>query len=55
GPIARAAATHLAAVLPSAPYAHGLSTVERFEGLAPDACTPRGGAIELPAGPGWGV
>ncbi|MDX2010926.1 MAG: o-succinylbenzoate synthase [Myxococcaceae bacterium] len=55
GPLARAAATHLAAVLPPSPYAHGLSTVELFTDLAPDAFTPRSGAIELPASPGWGV
>jgi o-succinylbenzoate synthase len=55
GPIARAAATHLAAALPPSPYAHGLSTVELFSDVAPDAFTPRSGAIELPASPGWGV
>jgi o-succinylbenzoate synthase len=55
GPIARAAATHLAAALPASPYAHGLSTVEWFADLAPDAFTPRSGAIELPATAGWGV
>jgi o-succinylbenzoate synthase len=55
GPIARAAATHLASALPPSPFAHGLSTVELFAELPADACTPRSGAIELPATPGWGV
>lgn len=55
GPIARAAACHLAAVLPPSPYAHGLSTTELFEGLPPDAFTPANGAITLPEIAGWGV
>jgi L-Ala-D/L-Glu epimerase len=55
GPVSRAAAAHLAAALPATPYAHGLSTVELFEGMAPDAFTPRSGAIEVPSSPGWGV
>lgn len=54
GDIARAAAAHLAAVLPAQTHAHGLSTVELFEGAAVDAFTPREGAITLPATPGWG-
>jgi o-succinylbenzoate synthase len=55
GPIARAAAAHLAAVVPSTSHAHGLSTLELFEGMAADALTPRNGNIELSAAPGWGV
>jgi len=55
GPIARAAAAHLAAVLPSADWAHGLSTVELFEGVQPDPYTPMGGRITLPQATGWGV
>lgn len=55
GPIARAAAAHLAAVLPSADWAHGLSTVELFEGMKPDPFTPEGGEITLPQATGWGV
>ncbi len=55
GPISRAAAAHLASVLPSADWAHGLSTVELFEGVQPDAFTPMGGEIALPQATGWGV
>jgi o-succinylbenzoate synthase len=55
GPIARAAAAHLAAVLPSADWAHGLSTVELFEGVQPDPFTPFEGEITLPQATGWGV
>ena len=55
GPIARAAASHLAAVLPSADWAHGLSTVELFEGVKPDPFTPLDGEITLPQATGWGV
>jgi L-Ala-D/L-Glu epimerase len=55
GSIARAAATHLAAVLPQQSHAHGLSTVELFQGVEPDAFTPKDGMINLPARAGWGV
>lgn len=55
GPIARAAAAHLAAVLPTADWAHGLSTVELFEGMHPDPFTPLDGEISLPQATGWGV
>ncbi|MBL8917355.1 MAG: o-succinylbenzoate synthase [Myxococcaceae bacterium] len=55
GPIARAAAAHLAAVLPPSSFAHGLSTPELFEGLAPDAFTAVHGAVTVPSVPGWGV
>lgn len=55
GPIARAAAAHLAAVLPDADWAHGLSTVELFEGMTTDAFTPVEGTIRLPQATGWGV
>lgn len=55
GPIARAAAAHLAAVVPSTSHAHGLSTLELFEGVAADAFTPKAGVITLPTSPGWGV
>lgn len=56
GPLARAAAAHLASVLPgNDAYAHGLSTVELFGGAEPDAFTPVNGVIHLPQAPGWGV
>jgi o-succinylbenzoate synthase len=55
GPLARAAAVHLAAALPPSPFAHGLATVELFDGAQSDPLTPRGGSIALPAGPGWGL
>jgi L-alanine-DL-glutamate epimerase-like enolase superfamily enzyme len=56
GPLARAAAAHLAAVLPGDDaWAHGLSTVELFGGAEPDAFTPSRGLIHLPDTPGWGV
>lgn len=56
GPLARAAAAHLAAVLPGDDaWAHGLSTVELFGGAEPDAFTPVQGLIRLPDTPGWGV
>jgi o-succinylbenzoate synthase len=55
GSIARAAATHLAAVLPAQTHAHGLSTVELFENAGADAFTPKDGVITLPARAGWGV
>jgi o-succinylbenzoate synthase len=55
GPIARAAAAHLAAILPSADWAHGLSTVELFQNVEADAFSPRNGHIALPQATGWGV
>jgi o-succinylbenzoate synthase len=56
GPLSRAAAAHLAAVLPGADeWAHGLSTVELFGGAEPDAFTPVKGEIHLPDTPGWGL
>lgn len=55
GPLARAAATHLASALPRQTYAHGLSTVELFEDVVPDAFTPVRGLIRLPEAAGWGV
>lgn len=55
GPIARAAAAHLAAVLPAANWAHGLATVELFDGMDADAFTPLAGEITLPQATGWGV
>jgi L-alanine-DL-glutamate epimerase-like enolase superfamily enzyme len=55
GPLSRAAAVHLAAVLPGEVWAHGLSTVELLEGVPDDALTPRGGRIHLSGVPGWGV
>ncbi|MEW5738816.1 MAG: mandelate racemase/muconate lactonizing enzyme family protein [Myxococcota bacterium] len=55
GPLARAAAAHLAAVLPGDGFAHGLSTVELFGGAEPDAFTPAKGLIHLPDTPGWGI
>jgi L-alanine-DL-glutamate epimerase-like enolase superfamily enzyme len=55
GPLSRAAAVHLAAVLPGEVWAHGLSTVELLEGVPDDALTPRGGRIHLSGEPGWGV
>jgi o-succinylbenzoate synthase len=55
GPVARAAAAHLAAVLPRADWAHGLSTLELFEGATKDAFTPVEGSIRLPQATGWGL
>jgi o-succinylbenzoate synthase len=56
GPLARAAAAHLASVLPGdGGWAHGLSTVELFGGAVPDAFTPVNGVIQLPETPGWGI
>lgn len=55
GPVARAAAAHLAAVLPRADWAHGLSTLELFEGATTDAFTPVEGSIRLPQATGWGL
>lgn len=55
GPIARAAATHLAAAIPQGDWASGLGTVERFEGAARDAFTPDRGRIRLPTTPGLGL
>ena len=55
GAISRAAAAHLAAVLPPSKYAHGLSTTELFDGLPPDGFTPKNGVITLPDVAGWGV
>jgi o-succinylbenzoate synthase len=55
GPLARAAAAHLAAVLPGEAWAHGLSTVELLEGVPTDACSPVKGRIHLPKAAGWGV
>lgn len=55
GEVARAAATHLAAVLPADGLAHGLATVELFDGARVDAFTPSEGVITLPDAPGWGV
>jgi L-Ala-D/L-Glu epimerase len=43
GPIARAAAAHLAAAIPQGDWASGLGTVELFEGCREDAFTPVGG------------
>lgn len=53
GPIARAAACHLAAVIPQQ-MAGGLATVELFDGVEPDAFTPVGGKIRMPSSPGLG-
>jgi o-succinylbenzoate synthase len=55
GPLSRAAAAHLAAVLPDDAWAHGLSTVELLEGVEIDAFTPRQGVIHMPQLPGWGL
>jgi len=53
GPIARAAACQLAAVIPQQ-MAGGLATVELFDGVEPDAFTPVRGKIVLPTTPGLG-
>ncbi len=53
GPIARAAACHLAAVIPQQ-MAGGLATVELFDGVEPDAFTPVRGKITIPSAPGLG-
>jgi o-succinylbenzoate synthase len=55
GPISRAAAAHLAAVLPNADWAHGLSTLELFAEAGVDAYTPVEGHIRLPQATGWGL
>ena len=55
GPIARAAAAHLAAAIPQGDWASGLATVELFEGCAADAFTPSRGRIRLPAKEGLGL
>jgi L-Ala-D/L-Glu epimerase len=56
GPLSRAAAAHLGAVLPGQAWAHGLSTVELLEGVSDDAFTPRKGRIHFPLmATGWGV
>jgi L-Ala-D/L-Glu epimerase len=54
GPVARAAAAHLAAVVPGS-LAHGLATVELFDRQPADAFTPVKGSIRLPKTPGWGL
>ena len=55
GPIARAAAAHLAAAIPQGDWASGLGTVELFEGAVADAFTPVRGRIRIPAADGLGV
>jgi o-succinylbenzoate synthase len=57
GPLGRAAAAHLAVVLPGRnEWAHGLSTVEHLDGVGDDDFTPRRGWIRFPqAMTGWGV
>ncbi len=55
GPIARAAAAHLAAAIPQSDWASGLGTVELFEGFHEDAFTPVRGRIPLPTGDGLGI
>ncbi len=47
GPIARAGAAHLAAAIPQSDWAHGLATVELFEGLGPDPLAPERGRIRI--------
>lgn len=47
GPIARAGAAHLAAAIPQSDWAHGLATVELFDGLGPDPLAPQKGRIRL--------
>ncbi len=54
GPIARAAAAQLASVV-GGPYAHGVSTLELFAGVAADRFTPVRGRISAFEEPGWGV
>ncbi len=55
GPLGRAAATHLAAILPGEHWAHGLSTVELLDGVPDDDCKPRRVRITMPTAAGWGV
>ncbi len=55
GPLARAAAAQLAAVLPADGYAHGLATVELFADVLADPYTPRDGVLTVPDAPGWGL
>jgi L-Ala-D/L-Glu epimerase len=54
GPVSRAACSQVAALIDS-PLAHGLSTLDMFEGQFVDAYTPRDGAIRVSDEPGWGV
>jgi L-alanine-DL-glutamate epimerase-like enolase superfamily enzyme len=55
GPVARAAAAHLAAALPRQSFDHGLSTLEMFEIEGPgDLYRPAGGVICIPDLPGLG-
>jgi o-succinylbenzoate synthase len=56
GPIARAAALHLSAVVPSSgSLAHGLATGGLLKDSGPAALAPERGVIRLPEGPGWGL
>lgn len=55
GPHARAACVHLAAALPGGGLAHGLSTVELFEGLSGDRYEPAQGSISVTGAPGLGL
>ncbi len=55
GPIARAAAAHLAAAIPQSDWASGLGTVELFEGWVEDPFTPVRGRIRIPASDGLGL
>lgn len=55
GPIARAAAAHLAAAIPQGDWASGLGTVELFEGAERDPFTPQRGRVRLSDLPGLGI
>ncbi len=56
GPVARAAALHLAAVVPSSGrLAHGVATGALLADAGPAALAPTRGVLRLPEGPGWGL
>jgi L-alanine-DL-glutamate epimerase-like enolase superfamily enzyme len=55
GPIASAAAVHLAASICDGSPACGLAAAESVEATFPDWLEPRAGSIRLPALPGLGL
>ncbi|HLL55225.1 MAG TPA: o-succinylbenzoate synthase [Myxococcaceae bacterium] len=55
GPVARAAALHLAAVLPEARFAHGLAVGHFFVEPDPARVVPREGGLRVPTAPGLGL
>ncbi len=55
GPVARAAAAHLAAAIPQGDWASGLGTVELLEDHVADPFTPVRGRIRIPTADGLGI